>query len=109
MAGLLRNVAENTRRMSPVIVSNIRAPVNVLKDQVKAVVRENAPIIRNVAEGLVDPVAMANLAKTTATSAMCAQCRTLNCSSLGGKSRKSATKKKNRRRRNKKYKKTRRH
>ncbi len=104
MAGVLRNIAETTSRMAPNIVSNIRAPANILKEQLK----ENVPILRNVAEGLVDPIAMGNLAKTGATAAMCSQCRRLNCSSMGGKSKKAATKKKSRRRRNK-GKKTRKH
>ena len=105
MAGFLRSFAETTNRMAPNIASNLRTPVNYIKQEVK----ENAPILRNVAEGLVDPSTVSNLAKTGATAAMCAQCRRLNCSSMGGKSKKAATKKKSRRRRNKKAKKTRRH
>ena len=107
MAGLLRNIAETTSRMTPTVVANIRAPANVLKREAKAVLRENAPIFRNVAEGLVDPMAMGNLAKTGATNAICAQCRRLNCSTGGKSKKKASTKKKGKRYR--KHKKTRRH
>lgn len=110
MVSLLRNIAETTSRMAPTIATNIKAPANVLKQEVKTALRENAPIIRNVAEGLVDPIAMSNLAKTGATSAMCAQCRRLNCPSMGGKSKKASNKKKSKRyRRHNKGKKTRKH